>query len=107
MPARECFRLHIDQSALPVEKLGPKQQREPCGIVEPTRFDLAFLVELQLLTQEQDLCRGEPRTNVPTTGDELPPYWRRFLRVGRSALATMYVGGMSACDPVLRMMCSQ
>jgi hypothetical protein len=57
VPADECFGLNVDESGFPVEEIGQKQHRQPRGIIESARLNFPFLVERQLVAQEQNLGR--------------------------------------------------
>src|SRR6516225_5598441 len=52
MPAKEGLRLDVDQSALPGEEPREKNQRQPCSVGRPPRFDFALEVEGELFPEE-------------------------------------------------------
>ena len=52
MPAEESLRLDVDQSVLPCEESREKNQRQPCSVGRPPRFDLALEVKGELFPEE-------------------------------------------------------
>ena len=52
MPAEEGLRLDVDQSFLPCEEPREKDQRQPCSIGRPPRFDFALEVKGELFPEE-------------------------------------------------------
>ena len=52
MPAKEGLRLDVDQSVLPGEEPREKNQRQPCSVGRPPRFDFALEVEGELFPEE-------------------------------------------------------
>jgi hypothetical protein len=53
MPPNERLRFHDGEGSSPVGEAGQDDERDPCGIVRPTRPDTTFRVKSQLLSQEQ------------------------------------------------------
>ena len=53
MPPNQRVRFHDGEGGSPVNKAGQDDERDPCGIVGPTRSDTTFRVKSQLLSQEQ------------------------------------------------------
>jgi len=52
MPAEEGLRLGVDQSVLPCEESREKNQRQPCSVGRPPRFDFALEVKGELFPEE-------------------------------------------------------
>jgi hypothetical protein len=57
LPSDEGPWLHYDQSVAPIEPAAEQHQCQPGRIVSTSGFDPAFLIERQLLAQEQILRR--------------------------------------------------
>jgi hypothetical protein len=57
MPANEHLWFRDDEGRSPVDEAGQDDERDPYGIVGPTRSDITFRVQSQLLSKEQILGR--------------------------------------------------
>ena len=60
MPPDEGIRFHIPQSIAPSEHSAQSRHHPTRGIIGPSRFNLAFLKQRQLLPEEQ-ILNGKPR----------------------------------------------
>jgi hypothetical protein len=57
MPPNQRVRCHDGEGGSPVNEAGEDDERDPCGIVDPTRSDTSFRVKRQRLSKEQILGR--------------------------------------------------
>jgi hypothetical protein len=71
MPADQRGWLDEDQRMAPIEPAGEPGQDHPSCLRGTTWLDLAFLVEGQVFTQQEGLCR-ERRTGAQTQAQEAP-----------------------------------
>jgi hypothetical protein len=55
MRPNQRVRFHDGESGSPVNEAGEDGERDPCGIVGPTRSDTTFRIQSQLLSKEQIL----------------------------------------------------